>query len=160
MHLTAQRFRPRLTVQTAAPRTYTPGYSTTQPSYIPPNPYPTDDYPYDPYEPYDPYDPYPYYFCELNEDEYGRPYYGPYDEYRQSNRLSSTYYPLPTRSPYTTSYPPTSFPPVHIRPIFTAALPPPETYRLDLERVAANGQVLTLPRCIKSNECRKRPGKC
>ena len=36
-------------------------------------PYPSTYYPYDPFEPYDPYDPYPFQYCELNEDEYGRP---------------------------------------------------------------------------------------
>eukprot|EP00731_Ephydatia_muelleri_P031307 Em0022g821a len=37
--------------------------------------------PYDPYGVYDSNDGYPQHFCELNEDEFGRPYLGPYDRY-------------------------------------------------------------------------------
>ena len=105
------------------------------------DPYPTDIYPYDPYEPYDPYDPYPFYFCELNEDEYGRPYFGPYDEYRRPNRSTSP-------------------PNVYVRPNTTTVLPPRETYEPDYEELAKKnrGRTLTLPSCITSNECGQVPG--
>ncbi len=129
--------------------------TTTEPTYVPTEPYPTEVYPYDPYEPYDPYDPYPFYFCELNEDEYGRPYYGPYDEYRPPYQPSATY-PPPTQYPPTE--PPTKYPPLYyVRPLTTTALPPPETYEVDLEGLAKKDS-LSLPSCITSNECRESKG--
>ena len=161
-----------LTLQTVAP----PVYKTEPPVYTPSNtpiyptpnvpsdPYPTDIYPYDPYEPYDPYDPYPFYYCELNEDEYGRPYYGPYDEYRSPYRPPPTSYPPtqpPTKYPPSYTVPPTTYPPpVYVRPLTTTALPPTETYQLDFEKLARRKrrQVLTLPSCITSNECRQTQG--
>ena len=81
--------------------------------------YPTTAYPYDPYEPYDPYDPYPFHFCELNEDEYGRPYYGPYDEYLR--RTPPITYPS---EPPPTSYP---TPPPPVYPTNPPTDPPPYT---------------------------------
>ena len=37
--------------------------------------------PFDPYAPHDPNNGYPQHFCDLNDDEYGRPYLGPYDQH-------------------------------------------------------------------------------
>ena len=37
--------------------------------------------PLDPYGIHDANDGYPQHYCELNEDEYGRPFLGPYDRY-------------------------------------------------------------------------------
>ena len=175
------------------PSTNTPGYPTPSdpyptpsdpyPTSPPPYPYPTNDYPYDPYEPYDPYDPYPFYYCEINEDEYGRPYYGPYDEYRPRYRPTPQYppsyppnYPSPPPSypPAPPSYPPappsyptsppTTYPPptyqIPPRPYINTA-PPLDTYTLGLEQLAKRKkrQALTLPSCITSNECNQPQGK-
>ena len=38
-------------------------------------------HPFDPYAPHDPNNGYPQHFCDLNDDEYGRPYLGPYDQH-------------------------------------------------------------------------------
>ena len=134
----------------------------TEPPYVPPSPYPTEVYPYDPYEPYDPYDPYPFYFCELNEDEYGRPYYGPYDEYRPRYQPLPTY-PLPTEYPtQPPTRPSTTYPPLYyVRPLTTTTLPPSETYEIDADAIArrVKRQSLTLPSCITSNECNDQKGK-
>ena len=38
-------------------------------------------HPFDPYAPHDSNNGYPQHFCDLNDDEYGRPYLGPYDQH-------------------------------------------------------------------------------
>lgn len=110
--------------------------------------YPSIQYPYDPYEPYDPYDPYPYYICDMNEDEYGRPYYGPYDEYLL------TYQPL-----YQPFYSP-------CQPVTNNSLND-STYNANL-RLVTNQTLLQIenqtlswnyPSCIISNECNQENGK-
>ena len=137
-------------------------------------PYPSEGYPYDPYEPYDPYDPYPFQYCELNEDEYGRPYYGAYDRYVSRNsyppRVPEGYPTAPPTSDYPTLPPsystsppeyPTSAPPGYppsYRP-YRPSLPPPETYEVNLTRIARKRrQVMTLPSCIVNNECYQQAG--
>ena len=151
------------------PTTPDPYRSTTPDPYRPTTP----TYPHDPYEPYDPYDPYPYYFCELNEDEYGRPYYGPYDEYHPPSQpypvLPSQLYPVP-------SYPPHSYPtpddpmpePKGYRSRLPAPnSPPPAVYLSDayaqrLELVTGKkkrqSSPLPFPACVISNECTQRSG--
>ena len=72
-------------------------------------------------------------YCEMNDDEYGRPYYSPYDNYRPPY---STYgpYDQPTPSP----------------------TPRPPTY----PRVPGRGkrQTLVYPACARADECRQKPG--
>ena len=150
-----------------------PSTNPTEETY-PVYPYPSEGYPYDPYEPYDPYDPYPFQYCELNEDEYGRPYYGAYDRYVSRNsyppRLPEGYPTAPPTSdyptrppPYSTSPPgyPTSAPPGYppsYRP-YRPSLPPPETYEVNLTRITRKRrQVMTLPSCIANNECYQQAG--
>lgn len=110
-----------------------PTPSESYPTFPPPEPYPvypypSNQYPYDPYEPYDPYDPYPFQYCELNEDEYGRPYYGPYDRYLSKNSYPPRVpngYPAPP-----TGYPPRPYPtapppyPTHLPPGYPTTAPP------------------------------------
>ena len=117
---------------------------------------PSREYPYDPYEPEDPFDPYPFYYCELNEDEYGRPYYGPYDRYVPPSRLT----------PDSLQCPPTDIPSrssliYHIPPHPHVTEPPPiEMYSFSLRQLtnSRKNDVLTLPSCIFSNECNRSPG--
>ena len=41
-------------------------------------------HPFDPYAPHDPNNEYPQHFCDLNDDEFGRPYLGPFDQHVDS----------------------------------------------------------------------------
>ena len=38
-------------------------------------------HPFDPHAPHDPNNGYPQHFCDLNDDEFGRPYLGPFDQH-------------------------------------------------------------------------------
>ena len=123
---------------------------------------PSADYPYDPFEPPDPYDPFPFFFCDINEDELGRPYYGAYDQYLLiSSLIPST--PPPATPPPTTPPPtippplPTGPPPSIVHPKTTTALPPKESYAEHPSR-RTKRQTLTLPSCITSNECGPKRG--
>ena len=42
-------------------------------------------HPFDPYAPHDPNNGYPQHFCDLNDDEFGRPYLGPFDQHVDSS---------------------------------------------------------------------------
>jgi len=114
------------------------------------------------------------YFCELNEDEYGRPYYGPYDEYHPPSQphpvLPSQLYPVPSYPPH--SYPTPDYPipePKGYRSRLPAPnSPPPAVYLSDayaerLELVTGKkkrqSSPLPFPACVISNECTQRLGK-
>ena len=42
-------------------------------------------HPFDSYAPHDPNNGYPQHFCDLNDDEFGRPYLGPFDQHVDSS---------------------------------------------------------------------------
>ena len=59
-------------------------------------------HPFDPYAPHDPNNGYPQHFCDLNDDEYGRPYLGPYDQHVDASARN----PFPKVPPPDTYKPP------------------------------------------------------
>ena len=88
-------------------------------------------HPHDPYAADDPNNGYPHHFCDLNEDEYGRPYMGPFDQYVQGSSL----FPV--------------IPPPRNYNATTSEFEPLTAEHKRRER----HQVLSLPGCITSNEC-------
>ena len=122
---------------------------------------PSADYPYDPFEPPDPYDPFPFFFCDINKDELGRPYYGAYDQYLlNSSLLPYDYSTPPPAAPPPTTPPPIQPPPSRpspsiVHPKTTTSLPPKESYteRKTNPSMRAKRETLTLPSCITSDEC-------
>eukprot|EP00731_Ephydatia_muelleri_P005636 Em0002g1812a len=91
-------------------------------------------HPIDPYAVPDPNNGYPHHFCDLNDDEYGRPYLGSFDQYLRD--------------------------PASIFPVIT----PPQDYNVTLAKQAIEAAAhvhrrekhqaqFTLPGCIAYNEC-------
>ena len=74
-------------------------------------------------------------YCETNDDEYGRPYYSPYDNYHP---------PYSTYGPYDR---PTSKPTISPKPPNRPNNPG-----------RGKRQIFIYPACVRANECRQRPG--
>ena len=75
-------------------------------------------------------------YCEINDDEYGRPYYSPYDNYRP---------PYSTYGPYDRS---------------TATLSlkqEPPTY-VSVPGHGKRQKTLVYPACVRANECQQKTG--
>ena len=76
-------------------------------------------------------------YCEMNDDEYGRPYYSPYDNYRPPYSTYGPYdQPTPTPSP-TPSPSPTTYPSVP---------------------GCGKRQALVYPACVQADECSQESG--
>ena len=113
-------------------------------------------HPFDPYAPHDPNNGYPQHFCDLNDDEFGRPYLGPFDQHVKASARK----PFPNVPPPDTYATPTNQPTQPTSQYQT--LPPVLKDLLGGENVNLGGkkrQNPPLPACTTLNECSARPRK-
>ena len=106
-------------------------------------------HPFDPYAPHDPNNGYPQHFCDLNDDEFGRPYLGPFDQHVNSS----------ARNPFPKVPPPDNQPQYQTLPPELEELLDGET---DVYTRLPSGEVMKrqsppLPGCTTLNECSMPP---